>query len=83
MSPEVFLAISKAGSLNLYSIENARANQCYFGIAADVKKLVEGQGATFSTTVTGDCTHLVTNQREVDNNNSKCKLLSNLPIFLF
>ncbi|KAF7591625.1 hypothetical protein BBP40_001264 [Aspergillus hancockii] len=40
---------------------------------ADVKKLVEAQGATFSVAVTSDCTHLLTTQREVDNQNSKYK----------
>ncbi|KAE8371076.1 poly polymerase catalytic domain-containing protein [Aspergillus bertholletiae] len=45
---------------------------------ADVKKLVEGQGAKFSTTVTGDCTHLITTQREVDNVNSKYKQACNV-----
>ncbi|UDD55742.1 hypothetical protein AFCA_003335 [Aspergillus flavus] len=45
---------------------------------ADVKKLVEGQGAKFCTTVTGDCTHFVTTQREVDNNNSKYKQACNV-----
>lgn len=47
-----------------------------------MKKLVEGQGAKFCTTVTGDCTHFVTTQREVDNNNSKCKFFSDFLILV-
>jgi hypothetical protein len=35
---------------------------------------VESQGATFSTTVGSDCTHLVTTQKEVEKNSTKCEL---------
>ncbi|KAE8153467.1 poly polymerase catalytic domain-containing protein [Aspergillus avenaceus] len=40
---------------------------------ADLKTIVEAKGATFSQTVTSDCTHLVTTQRDVDNETSKYK----------
>ncbi|KAE8351313.1 poly polymerase catalytic domain-containing protein [Aspergillus coremiiformis] len=50
-----------------------RAHYRYFGTTADLKSLVEGQGAKFSSSVTDDCTHLVTTQREVDKKNSKYK----------
>ncbi|KAF5854804.1 hypothetical protein ETB97_011334 [Aspergillus alliaceus] len=58
--------------------ENWRANCRHLRTAADVKALVEGQGAKFSSSVTSDCTHLVTTQREVDNNNSKYKQACNV-----
>ncbi|KAI9038281.1 putative poly(ADP)-ribose polymerase PARP [Aspergillus affinis] len=38
---------------------------------ADLKKIIESRGATFSPGVTIGCTHLVTTQREINNNNSK------------
>jgi poly [ADP-ribose] polymerase len=44
-------------------------------LAADVKALVEEQGATFSTSVTDLCTHLITTQKEVDKNTMKCESL--------
>lgn len=40
---------------------------------ADLKAIVEGQGATFSTTVSEGCTHLVTTQKEVEKGTVKCK----------
>ncbi|KAL2818856.1 poly polymerase catalytic domain-containing protein [Aspergillus granulosus] len=38
---------------------------------ADLKKIVESQGATYVSTVGHDCTHLVTTQKEVDKNGTK------------
>ncbi|KAL2793619.1 poly polymerase catalytic domain-containing protein [Aspergillus keveii] len=38
---------------------------------ADLRKIVESQGATFSATVGADCTHLVTTQKEVEKNSTK------------
>ncbi|OJJ48899.1 hypothetical protein ASPZODRAFT_157407 [Penicilliopsis zonata CBS 506.65] len=40
---------------------------------ADLKTIVESHGATFSSTVTEECTHLVTTQKEVDKKGSKYK----------
>lgn len=39
---------------------------------ADLKALVENQGATFNATVLPDCTHLVTTQKDVDKKSEKC-----------
>ncbi|KAL2854968.1 poly polymerase catalytic domain-containing protein [Aspergillus pseudoustus] len=38
---------------------------------ADLKKIVESQGATFSSSVGADCTHLITTQKEVEKNGTK------------
>ncbi|KAJ0423742.1 poly polymerase catalytic domain-containing protein [Aspergillus carlsbadensis] len=38
---------------------------------ADLRKIVESHGATFSSTVAADCTHLVTTQKEVEKNSTK------------
>ncbi|KAL4907987.1 hypothetical protein BDW74DRAFT_148354 [Aspergillus multicolor] len=40
---------------------------------ADLKTIIEGQGATFTTSVSTDCTHLVTTQRDVEKNTAKCQ----------
>jgi poly [ADP-ribose] polymerase len=47
---------------------------CHSTAAADLRKIVESQGATFSATVGADCTHLVTTQKEVEKNSTKCEL---------
>ncbi|KAL4878673.1 poly polymerase catalytic domain-containing protein [Aspergillus karnatakaensis] len=39
--------------------------------AADLKAIVERHGATFVSSVTADCTHLVTTQKEVEKNGTK------------
>lgn len=39
---------------------------------ADLKALVEKQGATFNATVSSDCTHLVTTQKDVEKKSEKC-----------
>jgi poly [ADP-ribose] polymerase len=41
--------------------------------AADLKKFVEGQKATFSPSVTESCTHLITTQKDVEKNTTKCE----------
>lgn len=41
---------------------------------ADLKALVEGQGATFSSSVSQDCTHLVTTEKDVEKGSAKCML---------
>ncbi|KAH1474996.1 hypothetical protein KXX26_004455 [Aspergillus fumigatus] len=46
---------------------------------ADLKAIVEGQGATFSTTVSEGCTHLVTTQKEVEKGTVKYKQACNVP----
>jgi poly [ADP-ribose] polymerase len=46
---------------------------------ADLKAIVEGQGATFSTTVSEGCTHLVTTQKEVEKGMVKYKQACNVP----
>ncbi|KAH8432738.1 putative poly(ADP)-ribose polymerase PARP [Aspergillus melleus] len=52
---------------------------------ADLKSIIESRGATFSPGVTIGCTHLITTQREINNNNTKyvqatkvynCKIVS-------
>jgi poly [ADP-ribose] polymerase len=56
--------------------------------AADVRAHIEQSGATFSTSVTEACTHLITTQVDVDKQSTKCecttglvpsKLLNNRP----
>lgn len=42
-------------------------------MTADVRALVEENGATFSTSVTEECTHLVTTQVDVDKQSTKCR----------
>ncbi|OQE36958.1 hypothetical protein PENCOP_c011G01823 [Penicillium coprophilum] len=45
---------------------------------ADLKALIENQGATFSTAVTDDCTHLVTTEKDVEKQTTKYKQASQL-----
>lgn len=40
---------------------------------ADLKYLMEDHDATFSPSVTDECTHLVTTQKDVEKNTAKCK----------
>lgn len=40
---------------------------------ADLKGLMEDHDATFSPSVTDECTHLVTTQKDVEKNTAKCK----------
>lgn len=40
-------------------------------VVADLKKIVEDNGGSFSSKVTDECTHLVSTQKEVDNNGTK------------
>lgn len=40
---------------------------------ADLKALIEKNGATFSTSVTDDCTHLVTTEKDVEKQTTKCE----------
>lgn len=44
-----------------------------FLLAADIKALVEEQGATFSSSVTDQCTHLVTTQKDAEKKGVKCE----------
>ena len=48
---------------------------------ADLKDLVEGQGATFSTSVSPECTHLITTQKDVEKKSAKCVLLMLCPVW--
>lgn len=45
----------------------------YTLLPADLKELVEKNGASFSATVTEDCTHLVTTEKDVEKQTSKCE----------
>lgn len=40
---------------------------------ADLKALIENNEATFSTSVTDDCTHLVTTEKDVEKQTTKCE----------
>lgn len=42
---------------------------------AQLKALVEGLGATFSSSMSASWTHLVTTQKDVEKTSTKCKLL--------
>lgn len=42
-------------------------------LLADLKTLIEKNGATFSTAVTDDCTHLVTTDKDVEKQTTKCE----------
>lgn len=42
-------------------------------LAADVKTLVEGQGATISKSVTDQCTHLITTAKDAEKKSAKCE----------
>jgi hypothetical protein len=42
-------------------------------LLADLKALIEKNGATFTTTVTEDCTHLVTTEKDVEKQTTKCE----------
>ncbi|GIK00388.1 hypothetical protein Aspvir_004411 [Aspergillus viridinutans] len=46
---------------------------------ADLKAIVEGQGATFTSTVSEGCTHLITTQKEAEKGTVKYKQACNLP----
>ncbi|KAJ5698679.1 hypothetical protein N7462_000684 [Penicillium macrosclerotiorum] len=43
---------------------------------SDVKELIEAQGATFSTSVNDQCTHLITTSKDVEKNSSKYQAAS-------
>ncbi|KAJ5462438.1 hypothetical protein N7530_010643 [Penicillium desertorum] len=45
---------------------------------ADLKALIEKNGSTFTTTVTEDCTHLVTTEKDVEKQTTKYKQASQL-----
>jgi hypothetical protein len=40
---------------------------------ADLKALITDQGASFSNSVSAECTHLVTNEKDVEKNSNKCE----------
>jgi hypothetical protein len=42
-------------------------------LLADLKALIEKNGSTFTTTVTEDCTHLVTTEKDVEKQTTKCQ----------
>ena len=42
-------------------------------LSADLKALIEKNGSTFTTTVTEDCTHLVTTEKDVEKQTTKCE----------
>lgn len=42
-------------------------------LTADLKALIEKNGATFSMSVTEDCTHLVTTEKDVEKQTTKCE----------
>lgn len=42
-------------------------------LTADLKALIEKNGATFSTSVTDDCTHLVTTEKDGEKQTTKCE----------
>jgi poly [ADP-ribose] polymerase len=44
---------------------------------ADLKSMIEDNGATFSTTVTEDLTHLVTTEKDVEKQTTKCEQAKN------
>jgi poly [ADP-ribose] polymerase len=44
-----------------------------FLLAADIKALVEQQGATFSSSVTDQCTHLITTPKDIEKKGIKCE----------
>ncbi|KKK26234.1 hypothetical protein ARAM_004958 [Aspergillus rambellii] len=45
---------------------------------ADLKSIVEGHGATFTSSVTADCTHLIITEKEVEKNGTKYQQACNL-----
>jgi hypothetical protein len=50
------------------------ADPCFvFLLTADIKVLVEEQGALFSSSVTDQCTHLITTQKDVEKKGTKCE----------
>lgn len=49
-------------------LTNLNINPFYL---AELKNLIESRGATFSSAVTNECTHLVTTRKEVDKNSTK------------
>ena len=51
-------------------------------LKADVKSLVESVGATFTSTVDEDCTHLITTQKDVEKNSAKCMFTDSHPIIM-
>jgi poly [ADP-ribose] polymerase len=42
-------------------------------LAADIKVFVEEQGALFSSSVTDQCTHLITTQKDIEKKGTKCE----------
>lgn len=53
--------------------ENGDEADPLFSLAADIKALVEEQGATFSSSVTDQCTHLITTQKDAEKKGTKCE----------
>ncbi|KAL4931161.1 putative poly(ADP)-ribose polymerase PARP [Aspergillus undulatus] len=48
-------------------------------VSSDLKTIVESHGATFASSVTSDCTHLVATQKEVEKNSTKYQQACGLP----
>jgi hypothetical protein len=42
-------------------------------LLADLKALIEKNGATFTTAITEECTHLVTTEKDVEKQTMKCE----------
>jgi hypothetical protein len=42
-------------------------------LAADIKVLIEEQGALFSSSVTDRCTHLITTPKDIEKKGVKCE----------
>lgn len=60
--------------LTVRGSSSIRSNEADPTIAvADVKDLVEGQGATFVATVNDECTHLITTEKDVEKKSAKCE----------
>lgn len=54
-----------------------------FVYIADLKALIEDQGAIFSTSVSNGVTHLVTTQKDVENKSVKCVFFRFVFFFFF
>lgn len=54
-----------------YSMNTSRADMGSF--PADLKAIIDGQGASFTSAVGTDCTHLITTSKEVEKNGTKCE----------
>ncbi|KAJ5157758.1 uncharacterized protein N7482_008858 [Penicillium canariense] len=76
MAPRTFKKMVIAISGTFAGYKQAEMRLTLFLLPADIKALVEEQGATFSSSVTDQCTHLVTTEKDAEKKGIKYQAAS-------